>query len=614
MARLIAIDPGAWEIQVTALSSSGDDAEVEGTWRQRVPHEPGERPSVADRLAALDLLLHHHPDLASTAHLAVVGWPMDRTTLRTLDLPFDNDDQIAQTLPFALEAEVPFDLDAMHLSWRKLGSGEVQATLVPRDELRQLLEGLASRGLDPKIAITAADALSAQATAQGEVVAIVDVGDSHATVVVARDRRTLSARALGTGVRDAAAAVANALSCTPREARILLGDDPSADPELPTRPDAPPAFVVDEDLEEAGEDPAFSFDGPGEDDDETVEATVVDVPTLTGRQDPVDAPPPPPMRSVEDRIRFPVDDEPTDPSLDLEGFARGGMPNAARHAVDPVLDTLVREIRASLVAAEDALGVGVDAVVLSGGGSHLEGLRDRLVDTLDLPVRGPTDPSGDPAADEAVVRGLAWRLHDGGTDVTDLRSGDLAFRGGLDLPRAILGYGGIGLGLFVLTMLLGFGYQYATLSGRVADYDARTLAVIGEAIDVPDGMDARVALDLLGEVVYDNGEQVAFLGDATDAPPTVDLLYRLTKAFPPHPEVTVTVDSLDVTPEQIRIEGSTEGYAQVDRIGASLEASGRFGAVQAEGGNRSRDGRLGFSVVASRDPDAVAPTDEDGEG
>lgn len=616
MARLIAIDPGAHTVKVTALSGSGEEAEIEGTWTQRVPHDPGQRPTVADRLAALDLLLRRHDELASTAHLAAVVWPLDRTSLRLLDLPFDSDDQIAQTLPFALEAEVPFELEEVHLAWTRRPGGHVQATLVPREEVQELLDGLAARGVDPKVVYTEADVLARYASSPGEVVAVVDVGEAHTSVVVAREGTSLTARALGMGAADLVAAVASSLGCSMRDARLLLGDA---------------ADALDDALREpspdADADEGFDLEGFEDDEDAPIAEVQADdiEPTQILRPasaDPTAAPPPPggalraartavPHEDTEDLAAPSPDEDETDPSVGVSGLRVEGLPARAKAALEAAIHALVAEVRATLVAAEDGLALGVDGVVLTGGGALIEGVSEALSADLDLTVRAPSDAGGAVPREAATVRALAWMLHEDVPSATDLRTGDLAFRGGLDLPRAILGYGGIGLGLFVLTLLLGFGYQAWSLSSRTASYDERTLTAVASVIDVPDSYDARQAAMLLSEVVYDNQEQVAFLGEEGEAPPTVDLIYQLTKGFPPHPDVTVTVSSIDITPEQVRVEGSTSGYAQVDRIGASLAESGHFGAVQAEGGNFNRDNELGFSVVASRDPDAVLAADDE---
>lgn len=645
MARLIAIDPGGWQVKVTALSGTDPEATVEGLWTQRVPHMEGERPTVADRLAALDLLLDRHPELTSGAHLSVVGWPMDRASLRSLALPFDNDEQIAQTLPFALEAEVPFDLEEMHLAWRRLAGGRLQVCLLPAGELRELLEGLAERGLDPKIALTEADALARLASEPGEVVAVVDLGDTHSTVTLARERAVIAARAVSSGVADAVAAVVDTLDCSPREARILLGDDP---------PDLDRA-VVDADEDDDEDTGSFELAGMDGEDDAAAEAElafedgerwsedgadpafdVVDVDASVDEPTEVvswqDAPAPLPRRSgaaatavpeeeAEETAATAIPDEPgieptdgegadedaTDPDVEVPAVpestydgpvVRGQLPQAAQAAVDDVLTLWIAEVRAALVALEDDAEVGTDALILTGGGALLPGLAEALSEDLGLEVR----PFGDGLPEEAVSRQLAWALHDGDRVVVDLRSGDLAFRGGLDLPRAIMGYGSVALSLFVLVMLVGFTYQWWTIQRRIAQYDDSTLKLVSEVLDLPSTADARMAADLLGDEVFDNRELIEFLGDVDEAPPMMELLLQITQGFPPHPQVQVTVDSLDISGKQIQIKGQTEGYAQVDRIGASLEESGRFGSVQAEGGNRARDGGLGFTVTASRDP------------
>ena len=51
----------------------------------------------------------------------VTGLPGDAAAVRTLSFPFSDQKKLAEALPFALESEIPVDLDEIVLSWAVLG-------------------------------------------------------------------------------------------------------------------------------------------------------------------------------------------------------------------------------------------------------------------------------------------------------------------------------------------------------------------------------------------------------------------------------------------------------------------------------------------------------------
>lgn len=549
MARTLSIDLGAHAVKVAmwpGVPEGAPEAEV----AQAIPQDGTLAPPMGDRLAALDLVLRAHPEWVSGAHV-VVGWPTERTATHRVKMPFDDLAQIAATLPFTLEAEVPFDLDAMVVGWRKgEAPGEVLVTLVRRDELEVLLEGLEQRGINPRKVICAGDALALHAHEPDRVVAIVDVGHESTLVVVARGGRTLTWRASSVGGRAATKAIQGALDTAWAAAQALKhgGEDPF---EL-----LPEALGDDE----AG--PAL-FD-PG-----------TDPSTQTERTDPA--------------------------------FER--LPGKAKEALDATLGLLLAEVRATLVQAEDEHGVGIEELVLVGAGSRIPELRGWLEQDLGLPVQharidGVLVPDSFAFA-RALGLGLAPEAH-----VTDLRTGDLAYKGGFDNLRLVFTYGIAFVAIFLVAAVGSTGWRLWQLSSERADLESRVRAEVAAVVeDLPEELTAGDAVALLAERVIEAQTEAEFLGSEDEAPPTVDLLYRLTTAFPPPGDVRVSVDTLEISPKAVQIEGTTEGFSQVDRIGEALTANGGFGAVEATPGNKDGKGRLAFTVSIDRggstDTDAV---------
>jgi Tfp pilus assembly PilM family ATPase len=543
MARLIAIDLGSHAVKVTVLQGTGRDHELDAEFVQPVPQDGTLMPTLADRLASLDILLRNHSEWFA-AHITEVAWSGDRATVHRMTLPFTEAAQIDQTLPFMVEAEVPFDLEEMVLGWRKADDdGGVLVTLANEDDVRALVDALGERELDPRHVILDGDALGVFAKYSDTATAIIDIGHGHTVVSVARGGTTMHTRALSVAGHTFTRVIQEALGCSWGEAEALKHGS------------------VDE--EEA---------------------------TTAGH----------------------LDDDTTDPAF-------GNLPHKAREALYGAVGLLLAEVRSTLIHAEDSLGIEIEEILLTGGGSKVSEIRGYMEQDLGLPVRGIEDDTLGPVRPElALARGLSHRMTgEVETEATDLRVGDLAFRGGLDLTRAIMVYGGAGVGFFLVAVFFMFGWRMYTYGNELAEVESRLADVVAESVgDVPGDMSSGGMVALMAEVVGEAQEEADFLGDGHALPETVDMLYQITRAFPPHPDVRVNVDSFELTQNAIKISGVTEGFSQVDSIQQKLSDAGLFREVVATPGSRNTKGRLNFTVDIDRTTDdgedTDVPLDEDG--
>jgi general secretion pathway protein L len=540
MARLIAIDLGAYSVKVTSLTGSGTVHELEGHYHQRVPLGEDGRSSKEDRLASLDLLLRQHGDWMSVSRIVELILDSSELSHHHLQLPFDDATQIEQTLPFAVESEVPYDLDDYVLGWRKTASaGEVAVVLSKQDPLEVLLKGLESRAMDPRAVRCDGEMLARYATDPEHVTAVIDVGHEHTTIGIGRAGVSLWVCSIDTAGAAFTRAIQGALDCEWGEAEALKHGD----------------------------------------EEQTV-----------SEESPV------------------VDYEVTDPSFGTR------LPSKAREPLNNVLGLFLAEVRASLIRAEDQLGVGIDDVVLSGDGSRIPELRTHLEQDLGVPLRGAHDAEGMPVRPSfAASSALAWRMSDdSASETVDLRVGDLAYQGGMDLTRAIMTYGGAGVGFFLAAVVMMFAWQYRVLSQEYAAVEANIEAALITADPAYDGliggMDSTMMASEFASLVAAASEEAELLGDSTEIPETVDLVYRVTKAFPAHPTVKVNIDELDVNPGAIRLQGATDGFTQVDAIADSLRAGGQFTKVTQDPGQRNSKGFLNFTINIDRSTD-----DEDDE-
>lgn len=568
MARLIAIDLGTHAVKVAVYQGGAQGHELEGEFRALIPQDGTERPRLEDRLAALDQLLRQHPEWTDGSHLSAAAYSSADAALHPLALPFDDDEQVAQTLPFAIEAEVPFDLDEMVLGWRRgtpsTAEGtttEIHAILAREAAVRALVEGLEARGLDPRQVVVDAEALAAFAPDPDEVVAVLDVGHDHAALVVARGGVALRWRSLSVAGRAFTRAIQASLDCSWGQAQALLRGGVAEDDDV-VASDGPRVFSED-----------------GEEDTAPVSA---------------------------EAIAGPVGDDDTDPS-----FAH--LPEKARTAVDGAVGLLLAEVRTTLVRCEDTLGVGIDRLVLTGGASRVPDLSRWLEEDLGVPVSVLKDADGMPVRPtHAVTRGVLAHMGGEAKGAADLRVGDLAYQGGMDVARMVLSYGGAGAAVFLAAVVVMFLVQYQQLASEQGKVDVRIRDTVAQVVDdLPAEADGSQALAELRDRIIDAQDRADFLGDSSVVPHIVDTIYQITNHFPPHPQVKVNVDSLDISPKAIRIEGLTEGFAQVDSIGQSLQESGLYAEVVATPGTKDRNNRIPFDIDIAVVADTGGLDDED---
>ncbi len=552
MPRLISIDLGSHAVKLSSWRGGRGAYEHEARFSQAVPQD-GALPVLEARLAALDALLEDEPTLkASGGDIVALSLPGELATTHRMTLPFTDSAQVEKTLPFAVEAEVPFDMEEMVLAWRIVdvsAQTQVLATLVRDDVLREWVGALASRGLDPAVVIVDGEAHghwvdsgAGPVIADGEAVAgplvgIIDVGHAHTVISVVRDGRVELARTVNVGGLAFTRAIQQALDCSWEEAEARK------------------------------------------------HGTWVD-----------------------------PDDERTDPGQS-RGSGYAALPAVARHAMDGAIGLLLAEVRSTLIRAEDTFGSEVGEVRVTGGSAQVDELWDYITQDLGVTVRRVQDPDGEKVPGPfALCHALAMQAARTPRQVTDLRVGDLSYRGRGDLMRATLTYGTAGLAFFALAAVVMFAVQYRSLTAELgATQEAIQDLVVTTFPDVPPGMitDGGTAVQLMRESTEDAVNRAEVLGDrAGGTPPTVDLVYELHKAFPPADEITVTVSDLTITPTTVTFNAETDGYAASSAVEEALQKHDRFKGASKGQEKRLANGRVKFPITIELD----AAEAVDGEG
>jgi Tfp pilus assembly PilM family ATPase len=522
MAKYVAIELGTHAAKAVVVETSGRGSKITGTFQVPVGDSGADAvPSLGERLVALDGLLAEHRDWASPTVTVDLVWPGPSAVVRVVHLPLTDRAQVEQALPFAIEAEVPFDLDEMALGWRALssaGSTRALVGIVRQEEVSAAVDALRERGLDPHLVALDEEVVGAFAPDSGPV-AVLDVGHQGSRVSVFVDGKLVHAHPIDVGGRRFTRAIAEAGQLSfPDAERLKHGEVPP-----------------DEDPTEGGD------------------------------------------------AALPV------------------LPPAARAAVDGVFGLLLAEVRSTLIDAEDTLGVEIDRILLTGGGSRLEPLADYLSRDLGIPVERPALPSGALPPELDVAAGLAT-LRAAGRPLVDLRVGKLAFKGGVNVLGAVASYGSAGVAFFLLAAGIVFAVQYTRLSREQAEVDARIEEIVRTAApDVSDAIldDSQTVSGYMEGLALAEEDRAEKLAGNTAVPPTIDVLYRLTQAFPPHPDVVVNVSDLTISPSAVTFVAETDGFEQSARVEQVLQANADFASATKSNERRTRD-KVEFTMTIPR--------------
>lgn len=582
MARVIGIDLGSYAVKVAVMEGRLGNTELVEVRSQSVPLpepvelppppvlEEGEEeapapppppppsPSLGARLATLAGMLEDlNPDENTTFAVAL---PADKVSVRVLPMPFSDRDRIAKTLPFELESYVPFELDDFVLDWRiepQEEGARVLTAMAKQTLVGDLLEGLKGVGVDPKHLVLDADILGAFAPSEGTQ-AVLDVGHERSILSLVVNGEVRATRALSKGglfLREGLMAKTgmDAMQAESAKRAVSL----AADTGVPG-PAAAPALIEAEWDNEPETDPF-------------------------GQQ------------------------ETTTPNLALA--QKHDVPSALMQSLDPLL----AEIRATLIGLEDELGVGIDEVLLTGGGAGLGGMTTLLSKDLGVPVRrvdlGPAaEELGDPDRfGLAVVLAQKAGGLVGGTAL-NFRKGPFEFKGDLAIARTAMGVGMLALLMFGLVGTGIFLFKAASLNGEIADlhqeagervhevFDDVSLAQLeaqGEprSVVTTRSVEAQLRMDSLGATV--SGE-----------PPVLTTLLQLTDRSPKSAEAPLDISDLTITESTISFKAETNSFDSVSRLEKAMQAEPRFS--QAKKANETKAGngiRFDMSIPLETEAD-----------
>lgn len=267
------------------------------------------------------------------------------------------------------------------------------------------------------------------------------------------------------------------------------------------------------------------------------------------------------------------------------------LDRGALQALAASVDELFAEVRARLIALEDELGLGIDEILLAGGGSLLGGFGGRLSAWTGVPVRPVVVPGGHPPSCALVVA-LA-RIAAGEEPATDLRVGDLAYRGHADILWNVVSWGGLATAALLLVGLLVLGLRLSQAWDQQADLDGKIVATVQKhfpTVSADRLADSSMALAIFQGEADTVQARVTALGDVVGGePPTLMLLKRLSDTLPRNEVAKIDVRELTLTPEAISMKAETDTYESAAKIEENLKADETFAQARKSDEKKSGD-------------------------
>jgi general secretion pathway protein L len=575
MARVVGIDLGSHSVKVSVLEGSFGRFEHKGWFVRAVAQDAEQAPDLARKLEALAAL---KDEIGATADVVTTTFPAEAASMRVVELPFADARQVEKTVPFEVEAIVPFELDDMILSSRILslapGSSKVLVGLAEREAIKALVDGLAGLGLDPRNVMLDAELL--ERLASDGVQAIIDIGHTRTLVTLTKDGKIVATRAILGGGRDVTLALARQLGISfadaeARKHRVGIVRD---------APDRTNAAVEWEDEEVTAARP---------------------VPPV----DPTSLPDGDDIVISDDLMTASEVTNPRGPDVEI---------------VREVLASLLAEIRSTLISLEDQAQVDIGEIVLVGGTAALAGLREWMQLALGVPVRrlAVTDdaPAGVPAESLALTSILGQRASSTRTwKLLELRKDDLVYRGDITAMRNVAAYGAVAALAFIVVGIGLFGYRHYQLSRNLAALDDQLKAAIVETytgVDESKLKDSTTAKAIAQELTTAAVAKVdALKALHTAEPPTLALLREISEAVPPGDEARIDVTEMTISEGSLAFDAETDSFNTATKIENTLREHPRFKDAK-KGEERKCKDDICFKITIPLGENVAAETPEGG--
>ncbi len=197
----LALDVGPHTLRAALVERTLRSQRVLGLYAH--PRAPG-----GDLAGDLRALAAHHGIVWDEV---VSVLPGDLVTHRILALPFHDRKRLEQTVPFELEAHLPFELDDTVIDFQVLGTNDdgtshVLAVSAPKAAVRDHLAALAAAGIDPRLvdlgSLASLNVVREGTAGRSGRIAFVGLDAERTTVALLADGRLAGLRVVSQGVAN----------------------------------------------------------------------------------------------------------------------------------------------------------------------------------------------------------------------------------------------------------------------------------------------------------------------------------------------------------------------------------------------------------------------------
>lgn len=581
MARIVGIDLGSYSVKVIHLEPKGRGAfEVLKYGESVLPHVEGDSTSMADKHSAALTELKQRGLLEGDVY--VTGLPGDSAAVRTLKFPFNDAKKIAEALPFALESEIPLDLDEIVISSAVLGptvkgrrelsnETEVLVAYAKKDAVQEVLNLLAPHGIDPRHVEFDALALDdlydglfkpARAPSEGPT----ELKTHGGTIIE-----------MGEGAPDPAVAIVD-IGHRKTTVCVLAGDAVATEK---GDKDGPQRVVSAHTILHGGADATRAL------------AKAIGLPLMEAERG-------------KRKEAF----------IEVAG-ARAQFPE--QQQISEVLKSayapIVRRLRQIFQATISTARVRVVKVVVVGGGSRVLNLDRHLAEELNVKVaRGrelaqampgvlPLDATEDGAPEAALAFAYALSASAGSKTRAriDFRTGEFAWKGDFEFLREKAP--SLAAWAAALVLLLGAsGVARAYVLGSTeGDLVKKELAMCAEITGQPNIDSFSRCLSMINERI--NGKASFQVPERSATDTYLEIAARLPAAT----DIKRKITELDITSERVKMRGLTSSYEAVDKMVERLQGGKCFSLVE-KGKAQNKGTDIEFNIAITLDC-AAAPGD-----
>ncbi len=192
----VGLDVGHFKVKAAVLRGSARKFSAEDFLSSELP-VPATAAQVQDAIRALLL------SLGEDSLDIIAAMPLERCSATLVNLPFSDKRRVAQTLPFEVEGNVPWDLDEVVLDWQVVdneGPGaKLFVAMAKKDRVRGTIDQLVASGADPRLVGLDAAALAFLVPPLDEGVVLVDLGRDRTLICAVDGGRPYWVRSLDRG-------------------------------------------------------------------------------------------------------------------------------------------------------------------------------------------------------------------------------------------------------------------------------------------------------------------------------------------------------------------------------------------------------------------------------